>query len=728
MTNWASFQLPKMSRRNAFTILIQQKFALLVGVIASMSGFLFGLDIGFIGPMVTMDSFLSDFNEGKPLSAVDEGLTVAMYCIGAVVASFPFFSGWVLDQVGRKWSIILAALVFVIGAVIQIVATSLGVYQGGRFVAGFAIGLMSVVCPIYQGEIASKETRGAMITFYPLAVTFGIFIAVAISEAVHDVDNGWQFCVWPQFGVALLMFLSMLFMPRSPRHLVILGKKELAWDILTQIRTGSSHDEIEWEHSMMVAEVESEMCGGAHASWKEMSGGYMLRLTLLGMAAQFLQTFCGMSSFLYYGPKLFSFLEMDSIVFQLVITAINFCVTIPIVLLVDQIGRVLLLRISSVGMTICIWVLAIVGATTIQFPESCEGHQLIAECGHTAGSPEGVVANDISAVITTFVALFVAFFAIGWGPVIWVYCAEIFPTRYRSKGAAVSSFSFWVGNLLVSQLTPILLDNIEFYTYFIYGAFCFFCIWFSFYVPETAGQDLANITPLFEEKFGLHLTNHSNISKEAKKVIKEQDAKRKYMIRESLAQPFESTGRPSVEMRGQEPRKSATLNTSVLSFSGRNSGGTLMVPAQRNSLTVSMESSHRGRSPATKMSTPTTKESSSKRSSIGRSPAPSPTPRRSLVFPRDLAHIKGEQNNLEVKGTPRREASVPPEYERKVSSDEVFQFPSPGNESPRPSDVIFIENPSGKSSRSSIKPTESVESFAKPVSAKKLMLSRSGSF
>jgi sugar porter (SP) family MFS transporter len=411
---------------------------------------------------------------------------------------------FLMDKFGRKWNIIGGACLFAVGAILQAVANVLWLFEIGRVVGGMAVGVMSVASPMYQTEVSPRQTRGALVALYQLAITFGILIANLIGEAFKsDYDNGYRLSIWPQVGIAAFLAIGMFFMPESPRHLLMKEKNDSARDVLFSLRKGGDQAAIEAEFDDMCSEVTTEKSLG-DSSWREFARGYLLRLALVGATSQILQQLNGMNAFMYYGVKLFKLAGIDGFTFQVIQSSVNFGMTVPAIFLVDRLGRTILLKIGAIGMCTMIWILGIVGQIMIIIPDSCPTSETNDkyDCAHQEGYPDGEISGGVSAVVIITILGFVSFFAISWGPIIWAFCAEIFPNKYRAKGVAITTCCNWVGNTIVGYVTPILLDHIGFSTFFFYGSFCILCVIFAFWIIETARISLEHMTPLWEKKLG----------------------------------------------------------------------------------------------------------------------------------------------------------------------------------------------------------------------------------
>jgi len=198
--------------------------AVLAAVVASMGAFLFGLDIGYIAPILECASFKRDVahlpNWHDPQSEIPSGTVgfiVGIFSLGCILTSMPFVSSYFLDAWGRRASIIFGTLVFLVGCVIQAQSMSVTVILVGRLVAGGSIGLLSSVVPLYQAEMAPTSMRGTLTSLYQFMITAGIFAAAFADSALVFRDGGWRVAIWLQAAPACCILVAMPFLPRSPR-------------------------------------------------------------------------------------------------------------------------------------------------------------------------------------------------------------------------------------------------------------------------------------------------------------------------------------------------------------------------------------------------------------------------------------------------------------------------------------------------------------------------------
>lgn len=453
-------------------------WALVAALLSSLGAFLFGLDIGYIAPILSSPEFRKDM--GGSISDSMEGFVVGVFSLGCIITAFPTISGYFLDAWGRRDSIVLGTAVFLIGCGLQAAAMSISQFLIGRLVSGLSIGLLSTVVALYQSEVAPTATRGAFTSLYQLMITLGILVASMADEALIGHRSGWRHAILLQMVPALVILAGLPCMPRSPRWLVQKGRQDEALRSLRRFRDSCEDAEAELEEiAASVAEAAK-----LSPSWSELFEGLTLRLLLLGMSLQLLQQLVGMNSIMYFGPRMFADLGLNPNRFQVITNLVNFASTGMAILCADRLGRRCLLAVGALGMLLPSLVLAALGSLYL---------------GDTAKTPGG----PVSFVMASMIFIFVASFAMSWGPMVWVYTAEMYPLRSRSWCMGLTVTANWIGNYVIGQLTPILLGSIGFLTFLIFGTCSFLALLVALWIPETSGVLLEHIGPLFEKRFGL---------------------------------------------------------------------------------------------------------------------------------------------------------------------------------------------------------------------------------
>jgi len=344
------------------------------------------------------------------------------------------------------------------------------------------VGLLSGNAPVYTSEIAPPKLRGALVTGFQFAVTIGIIIAFLLSLVLENVEKpygGWRWVIAAQCVPGALLVLGGVFMPGSPRYLVAQGKPQEALKALLLLRSQDVREEL--------AEIcqEHEVESATQGTWREFLSGDNLKLLGIGISIQLLQQLCGMNAFMYDGPLIFKKLfgnEHAGILFTLVSGVVNIFATIPGLFLVDRCGRSKLMKWSAIGMLFCSAVLATVGDICFQ-----DG---TGRCGDWA-----------KWTATVAICGFILNFAYGWGGMPWVYCAEMFPQKHRTKGVAATTDANWVGNILIAFLPPLMFANWGFNTFWVFVATNCLCLFCAMSLPETKDKSLEEITVMFNQWF-----------------------------------------------------------------------------------------------------------------------------------------------------------------------------------------------------------------------------------
>mmetsp|Transcript_39207 Transcript_39207/g.73112 ORF Transcript_39207/g.73112 Transcript_39207/m.73112 type:complete len:487 (-) Transcript_39207:131-1591(-) len=464
--------------------------AVTASLVASLGAFLFGLDIGYIAPILECASFkrdvghLPDFADPKSkISSMEAGFIVGIFSLGCLTTSFPPISSYFLDEIGRRSSIILGGIIFLLGCGLQAGSGSIATFLFGRLVTGTSIGLLSNVVPLYQAEMAPPALRGTLTSMYNMMITAGIFTAALLDMLLVEKNNGWRAAICLQAIPAMIILVVMPCLPRSPRWLVRQGRITEASDALTILR-GAETGAKELEEILKEFKAECEVASG---TWKEVFSGRVVRLVAIGASLQLLQQLVGMNAFMYFGPRMFKHLDLDPNLFQTIANGVNMVFTLPALYFIERTGRRSLLVVGALGMAISSFTLGVLGLWG------------------TRGHGEEVTPNSelIARILAAMVLFFIASFAATWGPTVWVYCAEMFPLRHRARCLGVTTMTNWVGNFLIAQFTPVLLSAMGFGTFIIFAGFSVTALFLGLWLPETRGIPLEQIGHCFDERFGV---------------------------------------------------------------------------------------------------------------------------------------------------------------------------------------------------------------------------------
>ena len=462
----------------------------------TIGAFLFGLDNSYIGPLEEMPSFQRVFNDGHALDPFQAGITTGIFSISAFVVSFPPITASVLDRFGRRRGIAFGGVLCLLGITVQALSRSLPLFWVGRAVAGCAIGVLTCVVPLYNGELASAELRGALIGMFQIGVNAGMFVAALFADAVKDLAHGWALSIWVQGLFAATLVVGSLAMPESPRWLMMESRPAAARHALARMRRDRSAAHVERELDEIRTACEVERSERARFRWATFCSGYSLKIILVGVTIQWLQQFTGVLVFVWWSVKIFSIVSLATGVsaFRLntIQNLLNLLATVPGLFLVDRVGRRPLLFVSSCGCLVANLTAMVVGLMAV--PPACAKHPDAEVC---AGTP---AAAGWAIVLSVYA--FWIFFAFGWGLTAWAVVGEMFPQAYRSTALAFCVQTNQGCNFLIAFFMPKLLASTGFASFAIFVVSCCACAAFSVWLPETSGVPLERVTALFESKLG----------------------------------------------------------------------------------------------------------------------------------------------------------------------------------------------------------------------------------
>jgi SP family arabinose:H+ symporter-like MFS transporter len=448
----------------------------LVCLVAALGGFLFGFDTAVISGTVSLVK--SDFG----LSAVSEGWFVSCALLGCIIGVS--FSGKLSDKYGRKIVLILSAVLFLASALGCMLSNSFTVLIIFRLIGGLGIGVASMVSPLYISEFSPSRYRGMMVSLYQLALTIGIVLAYfsnaylakhagdTYSSGTHTIFSAEVWRAMLGLGaVPAAIFLVCLFMvPESPRWLLLKGQEQKAKAILVKIDGSEAA-----AHEINAFKAQD---GGDDTSLNELFKPVYRKALWIGLLLPFLSQVCGINAVIYYGPRILEqagFTLNNALGGQVTIGLVNVVFTFVAIFTIDKWGRKPLLFAGVGGAVIS---LIIIGA--------------LFALGVTSGP-----------WILIFILAFIACFAFSFGPVCWVVVGEIFPNAIRGKAMALATLSLWIGNFLVGQLTPVMLEGLgSSWTFWLFALCCSPALWITWkLIPETKGRSLENIENYWKETY-----------------------------------------------------------------------------------------------------------------------------------------------------------------------------------------------------------------------------------
>ncbi len=411
-----------------------------VGLFTAVGGFLYGYDTGVANGFLAMPWVRSVFpSNGSYFSSTETSLITSILSLGTFFGAL--FSPFLSDTLGRRWAIIISTtLIFNVGVVLQIISKTITLLCVGRCIAGFGVGIVSAVVPVYQSEAAPKWVRGAIVCTYQWAITLGLLLSSVLAQATHKRnDSGcYRIPIALQLSWSLALGFGMFFLPDTPRFYVKNNQIAKAAKSLSRLRKLPITDpdlieelvEIKANHDYEASLGESTL----RDCFRRDKNKQLLRM-ITGMSLQALQQLTGVNFVIYYGTNFFEKSGIpNSFLMSCITNVVNVVATFPGMVLVELIGRRNLLVFGAVGMAVCDYIISIVGMTT----------------------DNSIVANRI---MITFICLFIAFFAATWGPVAWVVVGEMYPLRLRGKSVALAAASNWLLNFAVSYATPYLVDG-----------------------------------------------------------------------------------------------------------------------------------------------------------------------------------------------------------------------------------------------------------------------------
>ncbi|KAJ1900497.1 hypothetical protein LPJ66_001429 [Kickxella alabastrina] len=462
--------------------------AYFVGAVSALGGFLFGYDIGVMSSILEMEYWKVYFN--RP-SSVEVGVIVSLLTAGCFVGSLA--AGWIADKFSRKRTIMASSLVFCLGAAIQCGSRNRGMLIAGRFVAGLAVGCLSMAVPVFQSEIAPAHIRGRLVSLQQWAITWGLLIAFWIDYGCHfiDSDASWRIPMGIQIVPALILFVAMFFIPYSPRWLVDHDQAEKAHQVLARLRANGDINApevlAELEEIKEAVRVERET---AVRSYMDLLRFPIRRRIILGVAIQALQQLTGINVIMYYATSIFkqSGLTGDnaSLIAQGVNGVVNMLATVPAILWIDRWGRRKTLIFGSLGCGLTYFIKAVAtGATQ---------HKTYDEDGSlNLNLPKGA-----SYLAIVMMYLFVVSFAMSWGPIGWIYPSEIFPMHMRSKANSITTASNWLFNFVIGLVAPILIKKITWGLDLIFAIIMFASVGIIYlFFPETKNRSLEEMEVIF---------------------------------------------------------------------------------------------------------------------------------------------------------------------------------------------------------------------------------------
>lgn len=446
-----------------------------LSTIAALGGFLFGYDTAVISGTITQVT--SQFN----LTAIQSGWYVGCALVGSILGVS--FAGALGDKFGRKQTMIVAAILFFfsgIGCALSIDLTQLVI---SRMIGGIAIGVVSIVCPIYISEISLPAYRGRMVSLYQLAVTVGFLGAYLMNYYLLNISYGthlfngffekifhteiWRAMLGAEAIPAFLFLLVIFLIPESPRWLILHSRETVALRILKKIYQNNETANYQINEVKQMSNLDEK------SDIKMLFQPWIFRAVLIGSAIAILGQFMGVNAVLYYGPTIFEKSGLsngDSLFYQSLIGVVNMITTVLAMLIIDKIGRKKLVYFGVSGMIITLILI-----------------------GFYFFYGQAIGLSNIFLLV--FFLLYIFFCAGSISAVVFVFLSEMYPTKIRGLAMSIAGLSLWVGTFIIGQLTPWMLSNLTpAGTFMLFALMCvpyLLIVWKL--MPETAGKSLEEI-------------------------------------------------------------------------------------------------------------------------------------------------------------------------------------------------------------------------------------------
>ena len=464
-------------------------YLLKLTMIATLGGLLFGFDTGVIsGTVGSLDHFfVAPKGMAETAASAFKGFLVSSALIGCIIGGA--FSGLISKRFGRRTGLIIAGVLFLISALgsamPELFIRSIGdadhtfstIFIVYRIIGGIGVGLASMLSPLYIAEIAPAKNRGRLVSYNQLAIVAGFMIVYFVNFFISKAGGsdewlnsvGWRWMFASEVIPAGLFLGLLLFVPDTPRSLMLRNKPEKALEVLLKVNGEEGHAILE--------EIKDSM--KQTTSGNILSFGWLV--IIIGVALSVFQQFVGINVVLYYAPEIFKKIDPNTdgaLLLTILVGIVNFLFTIIAVKTVDNYGRKPLMIIGALGMTIAMFAL---------------GFVFFAQ------------GNGYLALFCMMV--YVASFAVSWGPITWVLLSEIFPNKIRGRALAIAVAAQWIANYVVSLTFPMMDDNTFLtekfnngFAYWIYGLMALLAMFFVMkFVPETKGKTLEEMEGLWKK-------------------------------------------------------------------------------------------------------------------------------------------------------------------------------------------------------------------------------------
>ncbi|OBA23946.1 hypothetical protein METBIDRAFT_30305 [Metschnikowia bicuspidata var. bicuspidata NRRL YB-4993] len=524
-----------MSHQIKESIFVGKLLLNFTSIFVSLGVFLFGFEQGLMSSLLTNDYFKAYYNNPSPAAI---GTMIAILEIGALFSSFE--AGKVGDKIGRRRTIRMGSFIFVVGGLIQATSPNILILSAGRLIGGIAIGFLTTIIPCYQSEISPPSDRGfyACLEFTGNIIGYSTSIWVDYGFSFLENDWSWRSPLFIQCLMGFLLYLGSFVIVETPRWLLDHDHDIEGMIVISDLYAdGIIEDEVaRFEYRQIKENVLIQRVEGGERSYLYMFSRYKKRLSVACFSQMFAQL-NGINIVSYYAPMIFEsagWIGRSAIFMTGINSLVYVASTVPPWYLVDEWGRKPLLLTGAAVMSISLFSIS---------------YSLFLNDTYT---PQVVVG---------FVILFNAAFGASWGPIPWMM-NEVLPNSVRSKGAATSTATNWLFNFLVGELTPILLDTIQWRTYLIPGVSCIFsilCVHFLF--PETKGLSLEDMGSIFDDTSSV-FSFHSGYNS-ANRAYGATDFSRRNSVQENISDPSHDANQTAQFTAAQLARNPSSRRTEI---------------------------------------------------------------------------------------------------------------------------------------------------------------------
>ncbi|MBI5281856.1 MAG: sugar porter family MFS transporter [Candidatus Solibacter usitatus] len=434
----------------------------LAAVVAATSGLLFGFDIAVINGAILF------LRQQFALTELQTEFAASSLLAGCVVGAA--VGGALSDRYGRRKVLIFSAILFAASSIGAALPRDLTEFTAARLAGGLAIGVASVLAPLYIAEVSPAHLRGRLVSLNQMAIVTGILLAYVANWTLASLGpESWRWMFAVAAVPSLLFFIALFFVPESPRWLTETGREAEALHVLTQV-SGAAQAGIE------LAAIKEAIAEESGALAELFQPGYR-RALFLAVALAILQQWTGINTVLFYGSVILKeqvggHSASAAIGANVLIGMVNFLFTIVAIWLIDKVGRRPLLIASAAGMIL--------------------GHAGLALCFLQTPPPGPIVIASM--------LLCAASFAVGLGPGVWVVLSEIFPTRIRGRAMSIATVSLWIACVVLTFTYLSIASALgPSGAFSIYAVMCLITIWIvARHTPETKGHTLEEIERLWK--------------------------------------------------------------------------------------------------------------------------------------------------------------------------------------------------------------------------------------